>query len=920
MADTERFVKIVFGGVDQTGRAFQSVADGLQSIESNIGRVTGPLANVSETILKTEAAMATLGAAFLGFSYNEAVKFQAASLDLQKVLSDSEGTVSQYTPQVRELSDTYGVASTSVLESAANFRQAGFDINESLRLTESSLQAVKISELDSAEASRLFIATLNGFQAPAAEVGRLLDVLNAVSNEYAASVGELGTGMAELAPIARMAGLSFEETAGVLTPIIEIFGSGSEAARAMKTALLRLSSDTKPVQVALQAIGVTQTDTNGALRQSGDILKDLAGVWPSLTSAQQSYYAAELVGIDQAARFSAALGNYEKVLQVTQTALSAAGSAQKELAIRMQAAEEVINRTKVAFQGLAISVGAQFQSELTGVVDGAGELGRAFSALVDSGGLEPLFAGLRPLLAGLEDDLRTIAVALPDAFERLDFTPITDGFEAISEAVNAIFSGVDLTTADGLATALQKVVDVGGGMLQVTGGIIEGLSPLIDGLAAAATGFGDLDGNVQQSIGNLLGFAQGVGYLLPAIGGLGSSLDLIGGSLGVLAGTQAAKWLAGLSGGFEALSASVTRFAPAISGVIGYQVGDWFVKNTETGNRWKNSLSDLFSSIDRLITGEQAWEKMSYSAIDFQDKLADSTRDVSDAVQDAGRKLDLLNLSDITEQVKAHGLAWDDTKGYVLQAAHSEAEIEEILQRMYGTMDAGNAAVGELNGKLIETREEGGYIVKTFQDAAGAILVTSEKMREGTDAGSKFSRSLVESATSADDLSQKLGLSNTEATDFFLKLKAIDNEFNGKLIEANIRLKTAELEADTARFKDLFDSINTTITNTGGLIGDLFGSYGDAGRWEQLEIENQIDLENKRRDEALKKQGELADAEIALLKRKAEALARGDALLKIEADGMEPEIEAFMWRILEKIQVRANADAEEFLLNVAEAV
>jgi len=42
-----------------------------------------------------------------------------------------------------------------------------------------------------------------------------------------------------------------------------------------------------------------------------------------------------------------------------------------------------------------------------------------------------------------------------------------------------------------------------------------------------------------------------------------------------------------------------------------------------------------------------------------------------------------------------------------------------------------------------------------------------------------------------------------------------------------------------------------------------------------------------------------------------------DNVIKIKADGLEPEMEAFMWKLLKKIQVRANESGAEFLLAAA---
>jgi TP901 family phage tail tape measure protein len=95
-------------------------------------------------------------------------------------------------------------------------------------------------------------------------------------------------------------GFSMEETAGILTPVIEIFRSGDEAAVALKTGLLKLIDDTKPVQEALASIGVSQTDANGALRSGKDILLDVSKAFQTLDEDQKLFVTQQLVGIEQA--------------------------------------------------------------------------------------------------------------------------------------------------------------------------------------------------------------------------------------------------------------------------------------------------------------------------------------------------------------------------------------------------------------------------------------------------------------------------------------------------------------------------------------------------------------------------------------------------------------------------------------------
>lgn len=132
-----------------------------------------------------------------------------------------------------------------------------------------------------------------------------------------------------------------------------------------------------------------------------------------------------------------------------------------------------------------------------------------------------------------------------------------------------------------------------------------------------------------------------------------------------------------------------------------------------------------------------------------------------------------------------------------------------------------------------------------------------------------------------------------------------------------MQLETERLQADMERVKAAFASIDSTIQSTGDLLGSLFGNLVDTdNRWKELAIEEQIDAENKRRQEALDLQKQLTEAEIARIEAQTEALNRGDALITIEANGLEPELEAFMWKILSRIRARANAEFADYLLGL----
>ena len=79
-------------------------------------------------------------------------------------------------------------------------------------------------------------------------------------------------------------------------------------------------------------------------------------------------------------------------------------------------------------------------------------------------------------------------------------------------------------------------------------------------------------------------------------------------------------------------------------------------------------------------------------------------------------------------------------------------------------------------------------------------------------------------------------------------------------------------------------------------------------------LKDQLEKENDLRERALEQQEKLNEAQIRLMELKAEALEKGEGVINVSADGLEPELEMIMWKLLEKIQIRANAEASEFLL------
>jgi hypothetical protein len=130
-------------------------------------------------------------------------------------------------------------------------------------------------------------------------------------------------------------------------------------------------------------------------------------------------------------------------------------------------------------------------------------------------------------------------------------------------------------------------------------------------------------------------------------------------------------------------------------------------------------------------------------------------------------------------------------------------------------------------------------------------------------------------------------------------------------------LKALEEQGKTAReaAKAAADMFGDASEVLGGGLGELTKllSEGKGTYFLREYLDEQVAIQK----ELAAAQAENLEAQARLADAKADAMERGDAEISITADGLEPELEAFMWRIIERVQVRATEEGAEFLLGLA---
>jgi hypothetical protein len=136
--------------------------------------------------------------------------------------------------------------------------------------------------------------------------------------------------------------------------------------------------------------------------------------------------------------------------------------------------------------------------------------------------------------------------------------------------------------------------------------------------------------------------------------------------------------------------------------------------------------------------------------------------------------------------------------------------------------------------------------------------------------------------------------------------------------EWTAKVDIAKIEAGAKRIEALAETSARMFEDTGKVLGDIIGAITmqdlDASSW--LELSRLMAAESARRDALIASQVKLNDAEAALITKKTSLMEAGQGLITITADGVYPELELVLHKIIELAQVQANAEGMEYLLGV----
>lgn len=365
--------------------------------------------------------------------------FKGFEAEMSKVKAVSGATAEEFkalSDNAKELGASTMFSAREVASLQTEFAKLGFTADEITKVTEGTLALAQASGSDLARAAEVAGSTLRAFGLDANETGRVTDVMASSFSSSALDMETFANSMKFVAPVAKSAGMSIEETSAMLAVLANAGIKGSQAGTSLRRIISEIGASGKPTSEAL---------------------KDLAAQGIGLADAKDE------VGRSAQSALLILSEGVDSIAPLTQQFKNSAGAAKEMADVMGDNAFGAGKRLESAMEGLGISIGEIVAQAVVPMIEGfaklAGKLNQASPAAkktaVVIAGLAAAAGPLLFLTGGLLRNFKFLRIAM------IRSNTITKIATALQKAYNFVLKanpiGIVITALTALAGVLYLV-------------------------------------------------------------------------------------------------------------------------------------------------------------------------------------------------------------------------------------------------------------------------------------------------------------------------------------------------------------------------------------------------------------------------------------------------------------------------------
>lgn len=246
----------------------------------------------------TVGAIAATSVLRPGYEFAQANSTLQATLGLDKNSDDFKSLKTQ----ARSIGDNTAASANDAALAQIIIAKSGGSVDDIKAATPVTLNMSLANNRTMEESAKLLMSTKNAFGLANGQVAHLGDVISATLNKTAADFDGLNDALAYIAPVAKNAGVSVEQTTAMIGALAKAGTTGSMAGTGVRAMLLRVQAPTGQAFKAIKELGVKTADSKGNMRPFFTILKEMQKSFEKnkLGTAQQAEYLKTIFGEEAA--------------------------------------------------------------------------------------------------------------------------------------------------------------------------------------------------------------------------------------------------------------------------------------------------------------------------------------------------------------------------------------------------------------------------------------------------------------------------------------------------------------------------------------------------------------------------------------------------------------------------------------------
>ena len=469
--------------------------------------------------------------------------FEMGMSTVQAISGATGDELAALTDKAKEMGANTKFSATEAAEAMQYMAMAGWKTDDMLNGIEGIMNLAAASGEDLATTSDIVTDALTAFGLTAQDSAHFADILAQASSNANTNVSMMGETFKYVAPVAGAMGYSAEDVATAVGLMANSGIKASQAGTSLRTMLSRMAKPTKEVQAAMDALGISLTDSDGNMKSLHEVMGDLRTGFGGLSEAESITMATMLGGQEAMSGLLAIVNASDADYQKLTDSIGACDGAAASMADTMQnnlegqltilgsaaqgLALEVYDSVKVALTDIT-KLGIDAVSNLTdgfktggvmGMIEAAGQMANAFAE-----NLPVIIEQGLPLIEGFTENLRANAGKLVDGGLNLILKlaqGLMDGLPAMLQHVPQIIinlAGVINDNAPKLLKAGVKLIGIlGKGLIQAIPDIVAAMPQIIQAIVSVIQAFnwGNLGINIIKSLKNgiisMVGAVQSAG-------------------------------------------------------------------------------------------------------------------------------------------------------------------------------------------------------------------------------------------------------------------------------------------------------------------------------------------------------------------------------------------------------------------------